>query len=186
MRSFICNVISVILTHVRCIIWKLLPYSNIKTKGLLRFSPDVVCEFERGSSVSLGHRVRVHSGCKLKVRDKATLNIGDEVILNYGCIVVCRENISIGYGTGIAPYVLIYDHDHDIRPGHDLKTEFRTSPVVIGKNCWIGAHTMILRGSVIGDNCIIGAGSVVKGVIPPETIYIQKRVVEYHSRKNNI
>lgn len=186
MRRIICSIVSVIYTIIRCIIWKSLPYSKITIKGLLRFSPDVVCEFERGSRVSLGHRVSVHSGCKIKVRNKASLNIGDEVRLNYGCIIVCREHISIGSGTGIAPYVLIYDHDHDIRDGHDLKTEFRTSPVIIGKNCWIGAHTMILRGSVIGDNCIIGAGSVVKGEIPPGTIYVQKRIVESHSRKNKM
>ena len=34
-------------------------------------------------------------------------------------------------------------------------------PITIGKNCWIGAGTIILGGVTIGDGTTIGAGSVV-------------------------
>lgn len=45
----------------------------------------------------------------------------------------------------------------------------------IGKNCWIGANTVILRGTTIGDNSVIGAGCVLKGEYPAGAIIIQKR-----------
>ena len=50
--------------------------------------------------------------------------------------------------------------------------------MIIGKNCWIGANTIILKGTIIGDNCVVGAGCVLKGKYPDSTIIIQKRITE--------
>lgn len=38
---------------------------------------------------------------------------------------------------------------------------YESSPVNIGKDCWIGAHCCILPGVTIGVHSVIGAGSVV-------------------------
>lgn len=43
--------------------------------------------------------------------------------------------------------------------------------VVIGNNCFIGYNALILKDTHIGDNVIIGARSVVKGNIPPNTVW---------------
>ena len=40
----------------------------------------------------------------------------------------------------------------------------------IGKNCFIGAHAIIMPGVTIGDQCIIGAGAVVVQDVPPNSI----------------
>ena len=57
-----------------------------------------------------------------------------------------------------------------IRDSHDYRAEggvaamrFKTAPVVIGNNVWIGANTMILRGTTIGDNSVVGGEAVIKG-----------------------
>jgi acetyltransferase-like isoleucine patch superfamily enzyme len=90
---------------------------------------------------------------------------------------VCRKNIYIGSGTEFGTNVLIYDHDHDYRAG--LKTDkFKESPVKIGNNCWIGANSVILRGTVLGNNCVIAAGSVIRGEYPDNSVIIQKRVTD--------
>lgn len=34
---------------------------------------------------------------------------------------------------------------------------------------------MILRGTKIGNNVVIAAGSVVKGVVEDDTVFVQKR-----------
>ena len=52
---------------------------------------------------------------------------------------------------------------------------FKTSPVIIGNNVWIGANTVILRGTEIGDNCVIGAGCVIKGKYGANSVIVQKR-----------
>ena len=42
--------------------------------------------------------------------------------------------------------------------------------VKIGKNCFIGINSIIMKHVTIGDNCIIGAGSVVTKSIPSNSV----------------
>ena len=49
---------------------------------------------------------------------------------------------------------------HDMTRGLYLDT-------YIGKNCFIGARSIILPGIKIGDGCIVGAGSIVTKDVPP-------------------
>ena len=186
MNDFIKNLISVVTSEIRFIFMKLRYGKRFNFSGIQRFSPATDVSIYSEAIISLGNKVRAHTGTRIKARKGAKIKIGDDVSFNYNCIVVAHDEINIGDGCEIGPGVLFYDHDHDFRGKSIKEKEFRTSPINIGKNVWIGANCIILRGVTIGDNCVIGAGSVVKGVIPPETIYIQKRVVESHSRKNKM
>jgi maltose O-acetyltransferase len=75
--------------------------------------------------------------------------------------------ISIGDNTTIGPRVTILAHDASTR-NHTGYT--RIDRVQIGKRVFIGAHAVILPGTVLGDDVIVGAGSVVKGVVPSGTV----------------
>ena len=174
LRRYIGNIISVIFSFLKFSCLKLLLGKSFSYNIIERFSPNVVTEFNMGSKVVLGEKIRVHSGCKIKARPKSKLYIGDNVKINYNCVIVCRNSISIGEGTEFGPSVYIYDHDHDFRVG--LKREqMTTDSITIGKNCWIGANTIILKGTTIGDNSVVGAGSVIKGEYPSNSTIIQKR-----------
>lgn len=174
MRRTFNNLISVLHSVIRFLILKIFNYGYVKIGGIERFSPNVVVEVNRGGKFYLGNMVRVHSGCKIKVRSDADFYIGDNVKVNYNCIFICRKKIQIGEGTEFGPSVYVYDHDHDFRAG--LKNnKFNEAPVVIGKNCWIGANTVILRGSELGDGCVVAAGSVISGKYEPNSVIIQKR-----------
>ncbi len=59
--------------------------------------------------------------------------------------------------------------------GVPVDGEFAYGDVKIGSNCWIGAGTIILKGTNIGNGCIVAAGSVVKGHIPDDSVCVQKR-----------
>lgn len=177
MRRQVNNVISVIHSAIRFGLLKLLNGDRFHANIVERFSPNVVFEVTKGAKVRLGKKVRAHSGCKFKVRKNAELVIEAGVKINYNCIFACHERITIGAGTEFGPSVYLYDHDHDYKAG--LKAnKYQCAPIVIGKNCWIGANTVILRGTTIGDNCVIGAGSIVTGSIPANSVYVQKRSSE--------
>lgn len=104
------------------------------------------------------------------------LQIGNNVGINSNCIISSHDNIEIGDNVEIGPNVCIYDHDHDTKCEGGIKAgKFITAPVSVGNNTWIGANVVILRGTKIGKNCIIAAGSIVKGEIPDNSTYIQKR-----------
>lgn len=174
MRILFNNIVSVIHSFIRFAFLKLVNFKGVHVNVLQRFSPNVVVEVNGGGQIFIGEKVRVHSGSKIKVRKGGKLVIGSGVKFNYGCIVACKKDISIGDGTEFGPYVLVYDHDHDYKSG--LKNDFyKETPVKIGKNCWIGAGTIILSGTILGDNCVIGAGSVVRGCIPSNSLFVQKR-----------
>ena len=52
------------------------------------------------------------------------------------------------------------------------KEKIGTKPVVIGKNCFIGCNTLILKGTQLGDGCVVGAGAVVSGKFPPNSVIV--------------
>jgi acetyltransferase-like isoleucine patch superfamily enzyme len=103
------------------------------------------------------------------------LVIGDRASVNYRCMLSVASSVRIGEDTMIAGNVRIFDNiSHPISPSrrrkHDRINRDETTPVVIGKNCWIGMSSIILRGVTIGDNSIVAAGSVVTKSVPPNTI----------------
>ena len=178
MRRQVNNLISVSYSALRIILFKLLYFKNFSAPIIQRISPNVVLEFNKGSIVKFGRTVRIHSGCKIKVRSGANLEIGDNVKINYHCILACHDEIKIGGGTEFGPSVYLYDHDHDYRAGlhsDSKKEKFKSAPIVIGRNCWIGANTVILRGTVLGDNCVVGAGCVLNGEYEANSLIVQKR-----------
>ncbi len=179
MRRQVNNIISVLYSSIRMIILKLFYGKNAEVYIIQRISPNVVIELNRGGKIRFAKKVRIHSGSKIKVRKGANLSIGNNVKINYNCMIFCHDYIDIGEGCEFGPNVLLYDHDHDFRHPEGLKADkFNKAPVVIGKNCWIGANTVILRGSVLGDNCVVGAGSVIKGEYPNGSIIVQKRITD--------
>lgn len=177
-----------------CLVYSLIKFSLIKLFHMKDFrftvlsliSPFTEIEIGRKAKLTLGKMIRVRSGSKIKVREGAMIQIGDNTSLNHGCMFISHDKIIIGKGAQFGPNVLIYDHDHDFRENNGLKElKYKTTPVFIGDNVWIGANTVILRGTKIGNNCIVGAGSVVKGEYHENSIIFQKRNTTNIKYKND-
>ena len=66
--------------------------------------------------------------------------------------------------------VRIFDSNHQFNNYHVFKTAMSGAPIHIGRDCWIGANTVILRGVTIGDNVIIGANCLIHQDIPSNSI----------------
>lgn len=144
-------------------------------RNLLCIDKTTIISIDNKAKFNVGYKFRTRKNVEINVRDGANLNIGNNVFLNSGCIITAREKIQIGDNTIMGPYVIIYDNDHKITNGEIEHNSYDTAPIIIGKNVWIGAGTIILRGTEIGDNCVIASGTVVKGRIDSRTVLIQKR-----------
>jgi acetyltransferase-like isoleucine patch superfamily enzyme len=80
------------------------------------------------------------------------------------------ELITIKENTDLGPRIIILTHD-TILNHLDMKIPYsRTSEVIIGRNCYIGAGVIILPGVTIGDNSIVGAGAIVTKSVPENCV----------------
>lgn len=96
----------------------------------------------------------------------AEIHIGNNVGIS-GAVIYARKSISIGDMTNIGGNTKILDNDFHPLDAEarikDDKSKIVSRPVVIGKNCFIGCNSLILKGTTLGDNCVVGAGAVVCG-----------------------
>lgn len=100
------------------------------------------------------------------------IEIGDNVSINQGCSLYGDYGISIGENSKLSPYVQIYSANYRYANKKQLGSMGTIGKkIVIGKNVWIGAGSIILSGVNIGDNSIIAAGSVVYRNIPANEMW---------------
>lgn len=115
---------------------------------------------DKGTATGIG--VKFSSGFGGKII------IGNHVgIFDYTAIDI-HSRLDVGDHSLIAPYCYITDYDHVLKERNKplVQQGYESKPIAIGKNVWIGAKAIILKGVIIGDNTIIGAGSVVTKNIP--------------------
>lgn len=179
MRRLVFNLISVLFSVLKFGFLKVFHFRNCFYEGIQRFSPNTEVIISEQGTIRLGKHVRAHRRSKLLAFNSGVLKIGSNTALGNGVSINCMDSITIGEGVQIGPDVKIYDHDHDFRVQGGIRAEkFRTAPVKIGDNSWIGCNVVILMGTTLGENCIVGAGSVLKGQYPANSVIVQKRNTE--------
>ena len=182
MNKYIKAVFCVPFAGLKYIILKLEKGSHFKAVFPAIISPLTEITIEGKSKLNIDKKLKMHNGAKIRVRKGGNLEIGKNFGMSNGCVVTAYEHIKIGDNVMLGPNVLIYDQDHDYRAeGGVAAMKFRTAPVIIGDNVWIGANTVILRGTTIGDNSVIGAGCILKGEYQNNTVIVQKRKTQIDS-----
>lgn len=165
--------ISHVIGALRGAFYKTIYFRNIKCSIFFLQANSKIEIFNKGSKVNIGKFVFVRKNASIRLDFDGVLDIEEKVFINDNCNINCVNRISIGRSTKIGPNVCINDHDHNYKnpaDSHLVKGE-----VKIGKNVWIGSNVVILKDTVIGDNTVIAAGSVVKGRIPSNTLFVNKR-----------
>lgn len=161
-------------------------------KGLLLKGCPLIFN-KKGASMDIGNNVTIKSSFLSNLvglysrtiictrTPEAKIVIGDHVGIS-GATIYARSSITIGENTCIGGNVKILDNDfHPIEweernrlmltsVGPEENDLIPTRPIAIGKNCFIGCNSIILKGTVLGDGCVVGAGSVVVGKFPPNTV----------------
>lgn len=161
-------------------------------RGLLLKGIPVIFN-RRGAKLSIGNNVVIkssflsnlvglYSRTIIITRNKnAEIVIGNNVGIS-GSTIYARKKITIGENTCIGGNVKILDNDF-----HPLEIEARNKLILskeddsdlipakeirIGKNCFIGCNSIILKGTVLGDGCVVGAGSVVSGKFNANSVIV--------------
>lgn len=175
-----------VITLPKLLFWKIKYGKRIETSWVQAFDKGFILRISPMAVMSIGKETVTRNNVTLRA-EEGSFSIGDKCFLNSNVSITCMDKIIIGNGCQIANNVVIVDHDHDYKSS---LSDFVKEEVTIGENVWIGANCVILKGSNIGDNCVIAAGSVVKGVIPSNTLYYQKRetvckkTIESNSRRS--
>ena len=108
----------------------------------------------------------------LEVYDEGEIFFGNNVSINKGFSIVSRKLIVFGNNIIIGPNVMIYDHDHNFSKKSVLfhKLGYKSSPITIGNNVWIGANVFISKGVKIGSNVVVAANSVITKDVPKNSL----------------
>lgn len=112
----------------------------------------------------------------------AEIIIGDHVGIS-GATIYARKKIHIGDHTCIGGNCKILDNDfhpldYALRdrlledPGSGDADTISSREIIIGKHCFIGCNSIILKGTVLGDGCVVGAGAVVAGRFPKGCVIV--------------
>ncbi len=118
-----------------------------------------------------GHKVLIKSGCRFKrggeiwVEDnECSLSIGEYSTFENVHIAITEPKSKITIGKDC-----MFAYDIDIRTGdsHSIisvenneRINF-AEDISIGNHVWVGAHCMLLKGSIISDDSIVATGSIV-------------------------
>jgi acetyltransferase-like isoleucine patch superfamily enzyme len=162
-RSLIVRII----IYLRSVFFKY--FTQIFQNGISidkRFSVSKMVEIFSTDSgvVRIGKNVSIGFGTKI-ICQNGLLTVGDNVFIGPGCIIVCRNSINIGADTQISEYCTIRDQDHSYECRPIRSAGYKSAPVNIGNDCWIGAKSSILKGASVGNGAVIGAHSLVLGSI---------------------
>lgn len=79
-------------------------------------------------------------------------------------LVVIGDHVAISSGTEF----ITHDAVGWLFPDHPNLGLF--GAIRVGNNTFFGIKCLVLPGTTIGSNCVIGAGSVVRGVIPDDSV----------------
>ena len=142
---------------------------------------------KKGSQIEIGDNVTIKSSFLSNLvglysrtiivtrTNDAKIKIGNNVGIS-GATIYARKEIEIGDNTLIGGNTKILDNDfHPIEVkarNNDVKEKILTKPIKIGKNCFIGCNSIILKGTELGDGCIVGAGAVISGKFEPNSVIV--------------
>lgn len=157
-----------VLSLPKVIYYKLRYGSRLKMPIVQAFGKHTQIRIDEKGSLQLGKETVSRFGLFLRC-EGGKLEIGDKCFFNTHVSITAMDSITIGERCQIANNVVIVDHDHDYNAAWGT---YKTAPVAIGNDVWIGANAVILKGSEIGDHAVIAAGAVVRGKVEAGSVYL--------------
>lgn len=116
-----------------------------------------------------------------------SIDVSNSVYIGPGAEISANGGLKILEGTIIGPKVTIYTSNHNFNSNDITTIPYDNltinKEVTVESNVWIGGNVILLPGTHVGRGSIIGAGEVVRGKVPPFSIYING---QYSLKRKNI
>jgi acetyltransferase-like isoleucine patch superfamily enzyme len=155
--------------------------------------------FRHMKKIVLGSRVVIDDNCVIDAKGVGNrgITLGDDVFVGRNTIVYCKggdiqlhrgvslssnctlfssNSLTIEEDTVVGGYsYLLSGGEYDYRdptPFAEQDGKRTKGPLVIGRNCWIGAHVTVLDAASVGAHSVIGAGAVVTHPVPADSLAV--------------
>lgn len=180
--------------------FRLVPHSSLQRGVNVRVQKRSSIQIDKPhGKIEIGANSIVYESAKLHAVGHGIITLGTDCIIG-PTKIIARDRITIGARFLTSWGVLIQDYDpHPIDPtarSHQVQemtrnfipsftnntnplrsapkpgdTPFKSAPIVIGDDVWIGANAVILKGASIGNGCVIGANAVItRGEYPAGSV----------------
>lgn len=98
---------------------------------------------------------------------------GERVFINFGATILAQAQVTLGNGVMVGPNCSLITvghpvNDHEMRAGGWEIAK----PITISENTWFGANVTVLPGITIGKNCVVGAGTLITTDIPDNSLVL--------------
>jgi acetyltransferase-like isoleucine patch superfamily enzyme len=101
----------------------------------------------------------------------------------YNWVVQHKDNLKLGYKTDIGAFTYINAKNGVIIEDlvqigshcsiYSISTiDNKQGKVILGKNCKIGSHSVVMPGVTVGENSIVGAFSFVNSNVPDNVVAV--------------
>lgn len=145
-----------LLKELRKLHYELREYTKKKYNRINPFTENLFDWKEKGNSCC-GKNVAIYDSTTI-VGD---VEIGDNTRIGPFCSLDGTGKLKIGMYCSISVGTQILTHDTVKYALSGGKHEYAYSPVIIGDCCFIGVHSIILKGIELGNHCLVAANSVV-------------------------
>ena len=111
-------------------------------------------------------------GNPMLVGDYSNLLMHDNAEIERNCFLLAKDKIEIGENSTLAYGVMVLTSADPNGPKNALSALYPPvkAPVIIGRDCWIGANSTLLPGVTVGEFSVVAAGSVVTKDVPSGTM----------------
>ena len=101
------------------------------------------------------------------------VTVGKGVFINFGATILAQARVTLGDRVMLGPNCSLITVGHPVND-HEMRAEGWeiAKPITIGENTWFGANVTVLPGVTVGKNCVVGAGSLVTRDVPDNSLVL--------------
>ena len=140
--------------------------ANLLIQENVYFRNDVEIRAHKTSKITICKNVKLDRGVRLLATNNSRMSIGSHTAIGLHSIFNGGDDITIGKSCLISGFVYIQTsmHKHD-KDQFIKKQGFTHSPIILGDDVWLGAHSTIMpncnlkQGTIVGSNAVVTKSS---------------------------